>query len=194
MTVEKFEKEVIELLSKYKDALQRETNATVKVNKIVFEIEKFQKYAVKEETGDNDSSEESDENLIDFDTELEKLKLKLNEAESRVELDVRLSNGKVTESHVKALVTIDQEVSDLRNKLIEARAKIKIRKSEIQRNRSELWEKRRQRKSDVDSDELLELKDKLRLAKDEQMFANDEVDFLKMQFDAFRLLAEVLED
>lgn len=193
MTEKEFEKKIIELISKYEESLRRETNAAVKVNEITFEIEKLQKHLSKEEITSDDLGEDSDENLIELDKELEKLKLKLNETESRVELNIRLSGEKVTEGYVKALVTIDEEVSDLRNKLIEAKAKIKVRKAEIQRNRSELWEKRRQRKSDIESDELSELKDKFRQVKDEQMFANDEVDVLKMQFESFRLLAEILE-
>jgi chromosome segregation ATPase len=193
MTEKEFEKEIAELLSKYKETLHRETNAAVKVNELTFEIEKLQKHLSKEENNSSDLSEETDENLIEFDKEFEKLKLKLNETESRVELDVRVSGEKVTESYVKALVTIDQQVSELRNNLIEAKAKIKIRKAEIQRLRSENWEKRRQRHSEIESDDLNELKDKLRQAKDEQMFANDEGSILKMRFESFRLLADILE-
>lgn len=194
MTEKEFEKKIADWLPKYEEALRRETNTAVNVNEITFEIEKLQKYLSKEENTGDDLSEDSDENLIELDTELEKLKLKLNETESRVELNVRLSGEKVTESYVKALVAIDEDVSDLRNKFIEAKAKIKIRKAEIQRTRSELWEKRRQRKSENENDELLELKNKLCLANNEQMFANDEVNVLKMQFESFRLLADILEN
>jgi hypothetical protein len=157
MTLEELEQKIVELPLKYEKALRRQTETIVRVSESKFEIEKLQKQLAKEENSDNGLSEDSDEDLINLDTELEKLKLKLNEAESRVELDIRLANGKVTESHVKALVTVDQEVSDLRNKLIEAKAKIKVRKAEIQKNRSENWEKKKQRKSEVETEDLLEL-------------------------------------
>ncbi len=192
MTVEELEEQIIQLPEQYEKALRMQTETIVEVRKLEFELEKLQKNLTKEEN-DNDSSEETDEELIKLDTNLEKLKLKLSESESNVELEARLSNGKVTESHVKSLVTIDQKVSQLRNELIEAKAKIKIRKAEVQRKRSELWEKRRQRRNDIENDELIELKNKLNLAKGQNFFANDEVETLKFKLDTFRLLVAVSE-
>ena len=191
MKIEELEQKIIELPANYEKALRRQTESIVKVNELKFEIEKLQKSFVKEETTENDSSEDSDENLIALDTELEKLKLKLSESESKVELDVRLSNGKVTESHVKALVTTNQNVSDLRNRIIESKAKIKVRKAEIQRKRGELWEKRRQTRGNTDNNDLSELKSQLLEAEEKQMFVNDDVEVLDMQLNTFRMLVEI---
>ncbi len=191
MTIKELEKQIIQLPEQHEKALRKQTEAIVEVKRLEFEIEKLKKNLAREENNDNGSDEDTDEDLITLDTELEKLKLKLAESECKVELEVRISNGKVTESHVKALVTTDENVSQLRNELIEAKAKIKIRKAGIQRKRSELWEKRRQLKSNVEDDEIVGLKNKLRLAEEQNFFANDEVEVLKVKLDTFRLLVAI---
>ena len=192
MTVKELEKQIVELPAKYENALRKQTETIIEVKRLEFEVEKLQRQLTKEEENNgNDSSEETDENLINSDTNLEKLKLQLSESENKVKLQVRISNAKVTESHVKALVGTDGDVSQLRNELIEAKAKIKIRKAEIQSKRSELWEKRRQKRSNIENDNLLELKNKLRLAEEQNFFANDEVEVLKIQLDTYRLLVAI---
>src|SRR5207237_361175 len=52
---------------------------------------------------------------------IERAKLALDEAEARAELHFRMETLRVTQSHVRAAVTIDPEVMRLRRDLLEAK-------------------------------------------------------------------------
>ena len=193
MTTKELEEQLIQLPEQYEKALRRQTETIVETERLEFEIEKLKLALAREENSDNGLDEDTDEELIVLDTELEKLKQRLSEAECRVEIDIRTSHDKVTESYVKALVLTDSRISQLRNELVEAKARIKIRKAEIQRKRSELWEKRRQRKSNIEDEKIMKLKNQLRLAEEQNFYANDEVEVLKVKLDTLRLLTDICE-
>jgi hypothetical protein len=192
MTTEELKRQLIQLPEQYEEALRKQTEKIVVVKRLEFEIEKLKGNPAKL-VENNSLEEDADEDLIALDAELERLKLRLAESECKVELNIRVSNGKVTESHVKALVTTDENVSQLRKELIEAKTRIKIRKAELQRKRSELWEKKRHNNDVFDGQEGTELKNKLLLAEEESFFANDQVEVLKVKLDTLQLLTSLSE-
>jgi len=193
MTTKELEEQLIQLPKQYEKVLRKQTETTVEMERIKFEIEKLKINLAREENSENSLDEDTDEDLITLDTELEKLKLKLSEFECKVELDVRLSHEKVTESYVKALVSTDSNISQLRNELIESKAKIKVRKAELQRKRSEAWEKRRQNKSVLEDEKIMELKNQLRLAEEQNFYSDDEVNVLKIRLNTLQLLVDISE-
>lgn len=193
MEVKELKNQILLLPDLYAKAVENQTQAFLEVQRLEHEVAKLENHLSREENNEINISDDTDIELINLELELERLKLNLAKAENSVELEVRVSNAKVTESHVKAFVGTDSEVSRLRNEIVESKARIKIRKADIQRKRNEIWEKRRVKRQKVDSEDIDILKDLLLLAKKQLTIFNDEVDVLKIKLETLTLLAGLVE-
>lgn len=200
MTISELKEQIISFTAEYKDALERQTEAILAHEKLEDSLKKLQnELALANEDKESNSEESEDENLeiIDLEAKLEKLKLELLYAESEVELEVRRTHARATESNVRALVGIDENVHRLRNRIIDGKAYIKTKKAEISRERKENWEKQKQKRTQIkiqpESEELTVLKEKIALAERESLSANDEVEVLKTKLETLKLLTSLMK-
>lgn len=201
-TIEELKEEINLFPSYYKQALEKQTRAILEVDRLEQEIARLRKTLSSENKTDEVEfiDENDDSELINLKRDLEKLKLNQTRTEYNVELTSRKENPKATESHIKALIGIDEAVYKLREQFIDEQAKIKTRESDLRRQRQERREKDRtsyrQSREIPESQEMEDLEVKLFAAKREQFSANDEVDVLKVKLDTFRLIVglESLEE
>lgn len=197
-------KEELSLLpNQYKQALETQTQTILEAEKLKREISKLKENLLsKNGTDETELVDETDDNIefISLETNLEKLKLKLAQTEDGVELNVRKTSEKVTESYVKALVGTDEKVCQLREQLIDTKATLKVKQSELRRERSERYEKQKLTRPKMnakpESEELDDLEIQLISAESQQFTANDEVEVIKFKLETFRLLVglESLEE
>lgn len=196
-TIEELKEEISSLPEQYKKALEKQTQKILEVEKLERDISKLKRtLSLENETETNEDFDDTDDiELIDLETSLEKLKLKLAQTEYQVELNARKTTEKVTESHVKALIGTNEEVYKLKEQFIDEQAKLKTKKAELKRQSKERWEKerlsRRHTKNTPDSDELDNLETQLFITKLEQFSANDGVEVLKIKLETYRLLVGV---
>jgi chromosome segregation ATPase len=197
-TIEELKEEIYSLPDKLNRALERKVKAQVEVSRLETEVEKLEVRLKQEkeqsEAQDNDDNEDEDTELIEMEAELKKLKVQLDEAESRAELDFRRNTPKTTENQVKATVCADENVSRLKLELIEQEVKVKTKKQTLQRERREAWLTRRPsvRHVEVDSSELDSLLEELAIAESKLMMANIEVETLQAKLDAFKMLIPLI--
>ncbi len=200
MTTSELKEQIASFTAEYKTALERQTQAVLEYEKLEHDLKKLQnelQLSNENEEANSDESEVENAEIIDLEAKLEKLKLELLYAESEVELEVRRTHARATESHIKALVGTDVNVHKLRNRIIDGKAYIKTKKAEINRERKENWEKQRQKrmqaKRQPESDELTALQEKLDLAERESISANDEVEVLKTKLETLKLLVALVK-
>lgn len=188
-TVEELKREIALLPEQYTKALNRQTQTLLEFEKIKKQIEVVEQGMSLEDNDTKTSLFSDDETeVIKLEAESEKLKLKLDYIESSIEIEIRKSNGKITESYVNALVGNDEKVYQLRNELIESRTNVKIKKAELQRERKE---NRNQVKEQPVNNKLNRLEEKLLEAKEQKFSADDEVEILKVKLETFRLLVGI---
>lgn len=200
MTISELKEQIISFTAEYENALERQIQAVLNYEKLEDELKKLQnELQLSNEIEESNSEESEDENveIIDLEAKLEKLKLELLHAESEVELDVRRTHARATESHIKALVGIDANVHRLRNRIIDGKAYIKTKKAEISRERRENREKQKHKRTQLklqpENEELTTLKEKLTLAERESLSANDGVEVLKTKLETLKLLAALVK-
>jgi chromosome segregation ATPase len=200
MTISELKEQLISFTAEYKAALEKQTQAVLNYEKLETGLKKLQnELALANEVEEANSGEIEDENseIIDLEAKLEKLKLELLYAESEVELEVRRTHARATESHIKALVGTDANVHRLRNRIIDGKAYIKTKKAELSRERRENWEKQKQKRTQAkiqpESEELTALQEKLFLAERESLLANDEVEILKTKLETLKLLVSLIK-
>lgn len=191
-TVKDLKEETILLIDELKIALKNETELTIKKMQLEREIQRLRKTSSDQpETPSIEIEEDDDAELIKMKTDLDLLKLKINQTESEVELDAR-SEGKPTESHVKAIINSNPEVYGLKEKLILETAKLKTKESDLKRARQEKREKERlayvSSRVPQDSPEVEKLENELFEVKNALMIANDEVEMVKFKYKTYDLL------
>lgn len=191
-TVKDLKKEAFLLIEELKTALQNETELSIKKMQLEREIQRLRKISSDQpETPSVEIEEDDDAELIKMKTDLDLLKLKINQTESAVELDARVE-GKPTESHVKAIINSNPEVYGLKEKLILETAKLKTKESELKRARQEKREKDRlsyvSSKVTQDSPEMEKLENELFEVANALMVANDEVEIVRFKFKTYDLL------
>lgn len=197
-TIEELKEEIYSLPDKLNRALERKVRAQVEVSRLETAVEKLEVRLKQEkeqsESQDNDDNEDEDTELIEMETELKKLKVQLDEAESRAELDFRRNTPKTTENQVKATVCADENVSRLKLELIEQEVKVKTKKQTLQRERREAWLTRRPsvRHVEVESTELDSLQEELATAESKLMMANIEVETFQTKLDTFKMLVQLI--
>lgn len=200
MTIPELKEQITSFTAEYKNALERQTQAVLEYEKLEDNLKKLQdELSLANETEESNSGESEDENaeIIDLEAKLEKLKLELSYAECEVELEVRRNHARATESHIRALVGTDANVHRLRNRIIDGKAYIKTKKTEINRERKENWEKQRQKRTQTklqpESEESIALQEKLTLAGRESLSAGDEVEVLKTKLETLKLLVSLVK-
>jgi hypothetical protein len=201
MTINELKEQLISFTAEYKKALAKQTQTVLEYEKLEDDLKKLQnEFLLVNENEEADSGESEDENseLIDLEAKLEKLKLELLHAESEVELEVRRTHSKTTESHIKALVGVDENVHRLRNRIIDGKAYIKTKKAEVGRERRENWEKEKQKRFQAkirpESEELIVMKEKLASAWRENLQADDEADVLRKKLEILKLLVALVTE
>lgn len=195
MTTTELKEELISFTAEYRSALERQTQIVLEHEKLQRELERFQHELLMTQDEETSSGESESSEIIDLEAKLEKLKLELAHAESEVELDVRRDHARATESHIKALVGIDEKVHRLRNRVIDGKAYIKTKKAEIERERRESWEKQKrlQAKLQPENEELFALQEKLASARRENLLADVEVEVLRKKLETLKLLVALTD-
>jgi chromosome segregation ATPase len=199
ISLEQLKEQINALPEQLKDALIKQVNARLEVLRLEGQVDKL-KSQLEEQHEDeetDDSSEDDDVGLIKLETKLEKLKVKLCEAEDKVELEFRRENPKTTEGYVKATVGNDKEVNRLKLEIIDIKEEARIKKVTLQRERKAARENRMQallaarNKIEPESEELNALQDSLDEASSKAMMAEVEVETLKAKLDTYKLLVQL---
>ena len=136
-TIDELKEQIALLPGQLGDALNRQVRAQLEVNKLQEQVVKV-KARLKEQSAEEEPEEEvEDENieLIKLESNLERLKVKLGEAEDRAEVEFRRETPKATESHVKAAVGNNAEVNRLKLEIIDVKEESRIKKITLQRER-----------------------------------------------------------
>lgn len=190
MTITELKEELISFTAEYRRALERQTQIVLEYEKLQRELEKFQHELLATQDEATNSAESEDSETIDLEAKLEKLKLELAHAESEVELEVRRTHARATESHIKALVGTDEKVHRLRNRILDGKAYIKTKKAEIERERGENWEKQKRLQATLqpENEELFALQEKLASVRRENLLAGVEVEVLRKKLETLKLL------
>lgn len=193
--IEELKEELASLPNQYKIALEKQTQQILETERLEREIVKLKKTLSSENDTDDNEWIDGETILLDLETNLEKLKLKLSHTEYSVELNSRKTGEKVTESTVKALVGTDEQIYKLREQLIDEQANLKTKKSELNRQRQERKEKERishrQKRSTPESQELDDLENQLSIVRNDLLSANDEVEELKFRLETYKLLVSL---
>jgi hypothetical protein len=197
-TIDELKEQIAILPTQLREALNKQIRAQLEVNKFQEQVERL-KATLKEQSDEEEPEESEDENveLIKLESKLDRLKIKLSEAEDRAELDFRRETPKATESHVKAAVGNNTEVNRLRVEIIDAKEEARIKKITLQRERRAAWDARMQGrrtdriKSELESKELDALQGQLSEALFESMMADAEVETLQAQLDVYKMLVQL---
>jgi hypothetical protein len=203
MPFEELKEQIAILPNQVHEALERKVHVQMEASRLEDEIEKLEEQLKEEQEAeseeDEEENEDGDENieLINLEAELERLKVRLCEAEDRVELEFRRQTPKATDSYVKAAVGNDPEVNRLKLKIVDIKEESRIKKVTLQRERRAAWEARTQARSalrdrdEPNSEELVALKGQHLGALHEAMLAEVEVETLKAKLDSFKLLVQL---
>lgn len=199
MSLEQLKEQINALPEQLKDALIKQVNAQLEMSQLEGQIDKLKSHLdeQREDEETDDSSEDDDVGLIRLETKLERLKLKLYEAENRVELEFRSKTAKTTEGRVKAEVGNNQEVNRLKLEIIDVKEEARIKKATLQRERRAAWEEKIQvrhtarNKVEPDSEELDALQDRLDRASSKVMMAKVEVETLRAKLETYALLVRL---
>lgn len=197
-TIEELKEEIYSLPDKLNQVLERKVKAQVEVSRLKTAVEKLEERLKQEkeqsEDQGNDDTDDEDTELIEMEAELKKLKVKLDEAESKAELDFRLNTLKTTENQVKATVCADENVSRLKLEIIEQEVNVKTKKQALQRERHETWLSRRPSTKyvEVASTELNSLQEYLASAENQLMLADIEIETLQTKLDTFKMLVQLI--
>lgn len=201
MITDELKEELVSFTEEYQKALERQTETVLEYERLENDLKKLEnELLLVNEIEEENSSETEDENLelIDLEAKLEKLKLELTYAESEVELEVRKTHPRATESHVKSLVGIDQNVHKLRIRIVDGKAYIKTKKSELQRESKENWEKQKQKRFQSkllpENDKITNIKQKIDLARKENLLADDRAEFLRKKLEVLTLLVALVTE
>lgn len=201
MKIDELKEQLNSFTAEYQKALENQTQTVLEYERLEDDLKKIEKdFHLKNEVEEQESSELEDENLelIDLEAKLEKLKLELAYAESEVELEARRTHSRTTESHVKALVGMDKNVHKLRIRIIDGKAYIKTKKAELQRERKESWEKVKQKRLQSnlqpETAEITAIKEKIALARQENLLADDKADVLRKKLEVLPLLVALVTE
>lgn len=197
-TISQLKEEIGMLPPQYEKALENQTVTTLNLEKLEQGLEKLEKELSVSKAVDEtdlDDNYESDIEFIDLETQQDKLKLKLSETEEKTEIEIRISHEKITENYVRALVGQNEEVSRLRNEMIDLKSSVKIKKVKQERERQERWEKQKQNKvqSEIEEEnhELDNLRTQVLLATEKSLAADDEAEVIRMKIETFKLLVKL---
>jgi chromosome segregation ATPase len=199
ISLEQLKEQISTIPEQLKDALVKQVNAKLEVSRLEAQVDrlKSQLEEQREDEETDDSSEDDDVGLIKLETKLERLKVKLCEAENRVELEFRRGAEKTTEGRVKAEVGNNPEVNRLKLEIIDVKEEARIKKATLQRERRAAWEEqvqarhRARNKVEPDSEELNALQDRLDRASSKEMMAKVEVEILRTKLETYTLLVQL---
>ncbi len=196
MTPQELKQQIEKFPSEYIEALKEQTQAILFYEELERELSYVEKKRSLEleEVHEAIYDEDSDIELIKLEAVLEQLKLKASEIEFKAEVEFRKSHDKTTESHVKAEISQNTQVAQVRRELIDAKAGLRLKKAEHLRERSERRDRERQKRFEarieIENDEIKELQARLASARQRYLMANDQVEFLRKQLAVFEMLME----
>ncbi|MDQ1610427.1 MAG: hypothetical protein QOG00_358 [Pyrinomonadaceae bacterium] len=199
ISLEQLKGQITVLPDQLRDALIKQVNAQLEVIRIEAQVDKLksQLEEQREDEETDDGGEDDDVGLIKLETKLERLKVKLCEAENRVELEFRGKSLKTTEGRVKAEVGSNQEVNRLKLEIIDVKEEARIKKATLQRERRAAWEEqvqsrhRARNKVEPESEELNALQDRLDGASSKEMMAKVEVETIRAKLETYTLLVQL---
>lgn len=201
MTIDELKAQLISFTTEYQKALEEQTQSVLEYEKCEENLKKLENhFLLANEIEEKNSDEVEDENaeLIDLEAKLEKLKLELLHTESEVELEARQNNTRATESNIKALVGINENVHRLRNRIIDGKAYIKTKKAELQRERKENWEKEKQKRMQAklkpENTEITEMKERVNSMRQRNLIADDKVEVLRKKLEILKLLTPLITE
>jgi chromosome segregation ATPase len=198
-SVDQLKEQIETLPATLRAALERQARARIAVAQLEAQIDKLEAkiaYESSERNGE-DNDLEGELALLKLETTLERIKLRLAEAEDEAELEFRSSALKTTEGHVKAAVGTDQTVSRLRHELLDAKEAARARKITLQHERqiariAEHGARFALRTADApENQELPALQDELASAQEEMLLADVEVDVAGATIDTYRMMVQV---
>ncbi len=156
----------------------------------------------EEENDDFDDEENSDLDdnleLLKMESAVERIKLKLTEAEDRAEIDFRRTTEKTTEALVKAAVGTTPAVIELRTKLLDAKESVKERRITLQNERMKAHEAKLEARYAMpvkevlpENDKVLELREKLSAAEYNLLLADIEVEVARAKIETYKMLVNL---
>ncbi len=202
LSIDELKEQIAVIPLELRKALEQQANQRLTVSDLQSQIEKIE--AEIEKTNENDDGEYEDEiegfdlaedlGLLKMESNIERLKLKLQEEEDRVEIAFRRGAGKATEALVRAAVGTNTKVIELRNSLLDAREALKekritLKNERMKANEAQLEEKYSTAEQVIpEDDKLIELREKLARAEYNLLNADIEVEVVRAKIETFKML------
>jgi len=181
-------------------ALERQAKARIAVVHLEAQISKLEAEIEREDNQKDIDNFESDDlegdlELLKLESNGERLKLQVTEAEDKVEMAFRASTAKTTEGHVRAAVGSDPTVIRLRREGLDAKEAARKRKITLQRERQAEREAKLQASARVDivpeNEKISVLQEQLEEAQEEVILADVEVEVVRTMVDTYEMLVQL---
>jgi len=185
-------------------ALERQAKARIAVARLEAQINKLEAEIERENSQkENDSPEpeydslEDELELLKLESNVERLKLQVTEAEDKAEMAFRESAAKTTEGQVRAAVGTDPTVMRLRRECLDAKESARERKITLQRERQAAREAKLQARyaTSVDiapeNEKISALREKLEQAEEEVILADVEVEVSQAMVETYKMLVQL---
>ena len=199
LSSEQLKEQITSVPNELQKALEQQAKARMEVAHLEMQISKLEAEIEKTSEEDKDNAPDYDDlennlELLKMESAVERIKLKLTEAEDKAEIEFRRNTEKTTEALVKAALGTNPTVIELRNKLLDAKEAAKERKVTLQNERMKAREakleaiyKTRQDTA-PENDKLFDLQEKLSSAKDVLMLTDIEVKVVLAKIETYKML------
>ncbi len=213
LSSEKLKEQITSIPSELQKAFEVQAKARMSVAHLEAQVDKLEseieRVSVQEDENDDvpeyDDLEDNLE-LLRLESTIERLKLKVTQAEDRAEIEFRKSTEKTTDALAKAAVGTNPKVIELKNELIDAKDKSNERRIILQNEKLKAREAKREaihsarENTPAESGKLFELQEKLSeaedaliLAEDALILADNEVKVTYAKIETYKMLVK-LED
>src|SRR5205085_9472160 len=196
-------KEQIESIpARLRQVLEQQATARIEVARLEAQIEKLEAELAIENNSMDDSnldvdSLEDELALFQLESTLRQLKLDVEEAENKAEIECRASPGKITEGHVKMVVASDPNVMRLKRECLKAEDAVKEKKLRLEHEqhvaREAKAEVRRKTRIAIEpeNEEMSSLQSQLISAKETLIHVDLEVEVIRATMDIYQMLVQL---
>jgi chromosome segregation ATPase len=199
---EQLKEQITSIPSELQKALEQQAKARMAVAHLEAQISKLEveiERAGEEEDNDTPDYDGLEDNLelLRMESAVERLKLKVTEAEDKAEIAFRKTTEKITEALVKAALGTNPTVIELRNKLLDAKEAAKERKVTLQNERMKAREAKLEamysarKDTSPEYNKLFELQEKLSTAEDALTLADIEVEVVRAKIETYKMLVHL---
>ncbi len=197
LSSEQLKEQITSLPNELHKALEQQAKARMAVARLESQISKLEAEVEKEDEQDENDDLEDNLELLKMESAVERLRLKVTEAEDKAEMAFRKTTEKTTEGLVKAAVGTNPTVIELRNKLLDAKEAAKERKITLHNERMKAREAKLEpmytARQDTlpDNDKIFELQENLSTAEEALTLADIEVEVVRAKVETYKMLVHL---